>query len=224
MRQNGLRLVAEMAVRAVGHPLVTRYREALVLGALREDVWYLPGGAVIEHLSFSHFYRPGLPGGIVPLVWPGPRRKAEKFFARAVAEQRAGRTAASFVQLGRAVHLLTDMACPVHAHRTVHTTDPFEWYCEGNHRALAALPVAVVPDAARASDLVESMARFTQAYPPDETNHAPGRLLKRLGLRRPVSAREAGEQARALIPVAAGHAAALVRLSLRAAGIAPPAG
>jgi hypothetical protein len=218
VRQNGLLLVADMAVRALDHPLVNRYRDALVLGSLREDVWLLPGGRVIEHLSFSHFYRPGLPGGIVPLVWPGPRRKGEKFFARAVAEQRAGRTASGFVQLGRVVHLLTDMACPVHAHRTVHETDPFEWHCEGNLRALSSLPVAEVPDAPHARELIESMARFTQPFAPDRTNHAPGRLLKRLGLRRGVSAREAAAQARALIPVAAGHAVALLRLYLRASG------
>ncbi len=219
MRLNGLKVVVDMAVRELDHPLVARYQKAILLGSLREDVWYIPGAKVVfEHLSFSHFYKPGLPGGIVPVVWPGPRMKGEKFFAKAVREHDAGRTASGFVQLGRVVHLLTDMCCPVHAHRTVHATDPFEWYVEGNRKKLDALPVPAVADAERPSDLIEGLAAFTQRFATDETNHLPGRLLKRLGLLESVSAAEAGEQARALIPMAAGYTVALLRLYLRRIG------
>jgi hypothetical protein len=221
VRLNGLEVVATTAIRELGHPLVSRYQKAIVLGSLREDVWYIPGAKVVfEHLSFSHFYRPGLPGGIIPVLWPGPRRKANKFFARAVAEHGAGRVASGFVQLGRVVHLLTDMCCPVHAHRTVHETDPFEWYVEANKKKLGSLPVPAVADQRRASDLIEGLATFTQAFATDETNHAPGKLLKRLGLLESVSAKEAGEQARALIPMAAGYTVALLRLYLREIGAA----
>src|SRR4030095_7655122 len=67
MLWNGQRVVLDMAIRALGHPLVTRYRPALVLGALREDVWYVPlFGAVLDRPSLTHFYRPGLPGGLGP--------------------------------------------------------------------------------------------------------------------------------------------------------------
>jgi hypothetical protein len=219
VRLNGLCLVAEMAVRALDHPLVRRYEKPLILGSLREDVWWIPGArVVIEHLSFSHFYRPGLPGGIVPLLWPGPRCKANFFFARAVDEHRAGRVASGFVQLGRVVHLLADMSCPVHAHRTMHDTDPFEWYVEGNRRRLLALAVPTVAGGARASDLIEGMARFTQAFASDGTHHGIGRVMKRLGVWKSVSAREAAVQARALIPMAAGYAVALLRLYLRRIG------
>src|SRR5439155_1613793 len=81
----------------------------------------------------------------------------------------------------RALPRLTDMSCPVHAHRTVHLTDPFEWHVEGNKRRLASLPVPAVPRAERASELIESLARFTQDFETDGTNHPPGRLLKRWG-------------------------------------------
>ena len=43
MLTNGQVLVIDMAVRALDHPLVSRYRSALVLGALREDTAYVPG-------------------------------------------------------------------------------------------------------------------------------------------------------------------------------------
>lgn len=222
MRLNGLYVVADMAIREIDHPLVHRFRKALILGSLREDVWYVPAtGIVFEHLSFSHFYRPGLPGGLIPFLWPGPRRKAEKFFARAAAEHRAGRTASGFVQLGRVVHLMTDMCCPVHAHRTVHETDPYEWYVEGNKKKLGALPVPPAPGGGSASELIDSMARFTQAYATDRTNNRIGWVMKRLGVWQSVTSKVAGEQARDLIPMAAGHTVALLRLYLETIGATP---
>ena len=153
MRLNGLDIVVELAARKLADPVVTRDKKPLSLGSLREDVWYIPGARfILEHLSFSHFYHPGLPGGFLPVVWPGPRIKADMFYDRALAAQREGRTAAAFVQLGRIAHLITDMCCPVHAHRTMHMTDPFEWWVEGNKskllallRALSSCSTAVIP-------------------------------------------------------------------------------
>jgi hypothetical protein len=218
---NGQRVVLDMAIRALGHPLVTRYRPALVLGALREDVWYVPlVGAVLDRPSLTHFYRPGLPGGLVPLLTPGPRWRADRLFVRAVERYRAGRPAAAFVQLGRAVHLLTDMACPVHAQRTVHMiSDSFEWYVEGHAGALESLPVPAVAVRRRASELVEDLARQTQRFPSDTTNSPWGRVLWRVGLRRKIPLPVLSDHARQLIPLAAGYAAALLQLFLlRAAG------
>jgi hypothetical protein len=217
MRLNGLWVVVELAARKVAHPVVDRYKRALVLGSLREDVWWIPGLRVVfEHLSFSHFYEPPVPGGFLPLVWPGPRTKAELFFRRAVRAHRTEGTAAGFVQLGRVVHLVTDMCCPVHAHRALHDTDPYEWWVEGNTKKLLALDVPDVPDVPRARDAIEAMARFCKPYRADFSNHPTGRALRRLGVLRAVTSREAGEQARALIPAAAAHAASVLRLYLRA--------
>ena len=221
MLWNGQRVVLDMAIRALGHPLVTRYRPALVLGALREDVWYVPlFGAVLDRPSLTHFYRPGLPGGLVPLLTPGPRWRADRLFARAVERYREGQPAAAFVQLGRAAHLLTDMACPVHAQRTVHMiSDSFEWYVEANARALEILPVPAVATRRRASELVEDLAGQTQRFPADTTNSPWGRLLWKAGMRRRIPVPVLSDQACQLIPLAAGYAAALLRLFLlRAAG------
>lgn len=224
MRLNGLFIVIDLALRELDNPLLDLYRKPLILGSLREDVWYIPGAkTVIEHLSFSHFYHPSKPGGIVPYLWPGPRIKAEKFHRRAVRLFREGQRAAGFVQLGRVAHLITDMCCPVHVHRTVHETDPFEWWVEGNKKTLLGLPVPFVADADRPSELVEGLARYTQDFATDPTNNGIGRVMKRLGRWKPVSSKEAGEQARALIPMAAGTTAALLRLYLRDVGQAPVA-
>ena len=85
MRPNGLCLVVELAVRRVESPLVDRWRKALLLGALREDVAYVPVlGTVFEHLSPSHFGGAGARGGFFPFLWPGPRGAVARNYRRAV--------------------------------------------------------------------------------------------------------------------------------------------
>jgi hypothetical protein len=214
---NGLCIVVDRAVDAVDDPVVRQFRAALVLGALRENVVYVPGlRAVFPHLSFSHFYRPGLPGGYLPFLWPGPRFKATRIFRRALAEHGRGRTAAAFVQLGRIVHLIADMACPVHAHRVAHETiDPYEWWIEAHEQELRRLPVPAVPTTSAPAALIEQMARITARHPPDTTCTLWGRALQRAGFGHRTTAAEAGRQAAELVPTAAGFSAALLRLFLR---------
>jgi hypothetical protein len=217
MRVNGQLLVLEMAIRKLDAPLVSRYRKALILGALREDVYYVPLlRRVFEHLSLSHFYGPGLPGGFLPLLWPGARWKVNRFFARAVARYRQGQLPAAFLELGRACHVLTDMACPVHVHRVAHETDPYEWYVDAHTKQLAGLDVPSAPSVRRASELIEGLARFTQQFAPDRTHNLLGRWLRRLGFRKELPRRALAEQAERIIPVAAGHAVGLLQLFLRA--------
>jgi hypothetical protein len=215
MLANGLMIVVNGAVEAAGHAEPRYYRDALLLGALREDVRRAPlRKRVYEHLSFTHFSGRFLPGGFIPLLWAGPGAMADRFFDRAVAKGRAGERAAAYVQLGRALHLLSDMACPVHAQRVIHETDPYEWLVESEAPRLGRLPVPPPPRASRPSELVAAMAALSQARRADATRSAVGRLLRRAGLRRPVGHDEAAAQAEFLIPQAAAHAAALLGLFL----------
>lgn len=216
MRYGGLFVVIELALGKLAEPEVSRYRDPLLLGSLREDVWHIPVvDSIFEHWSFSHFYKPPLPGGFLPLVWPGPRLKGNKFYRRALSEHHAGRTAAGFVQLGRVAHLLTDMCCPVHVHRLTHDTDPYEWYVEGNIKRLLQLPVPDISEQAKPSDLVRELAAYTRRFRADATNHHLGRVLKRAKILRGVTNKEAAQQAHELIPLAAGYTAALFRMYLR---------
>ena len=225
MRYNGLCMVIDMAAAHLGSPLVDRYRRAILLGALREDYWYLPLVGPVESLSIEHFYGPGLPGGFVPFLTPGTRTAAPMLFERALAEARAGRVTSAFVQLGRCSHLLTDMACPVHVHRVAHLSDPYEWYVEANGASLSAEPVPPSPPGASVVELIEGLARFTQQFAADGTNSLHGRLMKRLGLRRSLTRDVVAAQARAIIPMAASYNAALFALFLHRSGLdaAPPA-
>lgn len=215
MLPNGQCVVIDMALRAVDCALLRRHREALLLGTLREDVARLPlTNRVFEHASPSHFYG-CLPGGYVPLLWPGARWKASHLLRKALAAQREGRLAAACVQLGRACHVLTDMACPVHAHRVMHEADPFEWYVEAHAQTLAQLlPVPPSPPLSSAPALVASLAAHSRRFTPDRTHNPFGRALRHMGLLHPVPKAEIARQAEALIPVAAAHATTLFILFL----------
>ena len=216
MRYNGLFIVLDLAIRKLDDPLVNRYRDPLVLGSLREDVWYIPGfNSIFEHWSFSHFYKPPLPGGFIPVVWPGPRYKGEKFYRRALDLHRNGKIAGGFVQLGRVAHLITDMCCPVHVHRTTHLTDPFEWYVEGNKKKLLESDVPDAPEGKTVSDLVVGLATYTSRFRDDRTNNWPGYFMRKFGLWEPMKSKEAGEQARELIPMAAAYTVSLLRMYMR---------
>lgn len=210
MLKNGLFLVADEAARRAGTALAARWRAALVLGSLREDVVRVPFLVFTEYPSFRHFGGRGLPGGYLPFLWPGPRSSCDALYRGALADARAGRLAAAHVTLGRVLHVLTDVCIPSHVHRAAHDDDPFEWHVEGNAARLRALPVPAIAPARAPSDLVRSLAREAAKHRPDRTNTPVGRLLRRAGLLRRVDAREARVQADALLPLAIAHATALL--------------
>src|SRR5262252_3050167 len=222
MLANGLAIVIERALAELPGARAgeaRRYRKALLLGALREDVARVPFGTrVFEHLSLSHFGGGRWPGGFLPF-WPGPRYKVRRFFRAAISRARAGAHGAAFVALGRACHVLTDMACPPHVHRVIHEADPFEWYVEAHAATLAdprATPPVAPPALRDPAGLVTSLSALTRRAAADRTRNAVGRWLRRLGLLRPLPAREIARQARELIPAAAAHVAALIELFLAA--------
>jgi hypothetical protein len=214
MLANGQAAVVRIALASLDDERLDRYAAPLLLGAMRVDVARVPFvNRVYEHMSLNHFYRRGLPGGFVPFLTPGVRRSARKWFAEAV---RLGRTPAGFVKLGGVSHLIADMSCPVHVHRVIHESDSFEWYVEAHHEELRALPVPSVPEFERVEDVIESLASVTKTFEPDRTRYSVGRLLRRAGLRRAVPRSVIAEQARTLLPLAGAHAAAMLRLFLRA--------
>ncbi|HYH94514.1 hypothetical protein, partial [Hyalangium sp.] len=151
-------------------------------------------------------------------VWPGARWKADCFFSRAVARYRQGQLPSAFLELGRACHVLTDMACPVHVHRVAHDSDPYEWYVEAHTEHLSTLRVPSAPRAQRPSELVEGLARFTQQFAPDRTHNLLGRWLRKRGLRESVPHHMLAEQAERIIPMAASHVTGLLQLFLRTTG------
>lgn len=223
MLRNGLWFVATEAAQRAGDKRSVTYRDALVLGSLREDVLVLPSGWFTEYPSFRHFGGRGLPGGYLPLLWPGPRHTTRALYRKALKLGQAGRKAAAFVQLGRAAHVLTDMSIPSHVHRAAHQRDPFEWYVEGNLASLRGLPLPPLPSAQGPADLISGMARLASHHAPDRTSTPLGRRLRRLGWLRSTTSREAAAQAHELIPQAVAHTAALLCMYRRELSSAAPA-
>lgn len=217
MRYNGLQLVIRMALARLAEPRLDRFQDALVLGAIREDVSYLARRRKIwEHWSLTHFDGRFLGGGFIPLVMPGAPRRAQACFDLALREWRGQQAARAFVQLGRASHLLIDMACPVHAHRVAHWSDGYEWFIEAHTGPLAALPVQVAGPFPSVQANVAALARFTRQFEPDRTHHHWGRWLHSMGWRQSLGKAEVAEQASRIIPVAAGHLAAMYAQFLEA--------
>ena len=215
MRYNGLRLVIEMALNTLDDPLLHKHADALVLGAIREDITFAARRKKIrEHWSLSHFDGAWLAGGFLPFVTPSAPTMAQRYFDRALDAWRRQRPALAFVELGKASHLLIDMACPVHASRVAHLTDGYEWYVETHGAELARLPLPLIDGPASAAAITAALARHTRRFAPDRTNHHWGRLLKRLGLRRAQTRAQWAAQADAIIPVAAAHLAQMYRCFL----------
>jgi hypothetical protein len=166
MLPNGLVVCLEMALG--DRDLGSERRAALVVGMFREDVWLL-GPLAGPNPSFSH-------------IWPLARRRFASLTRRA---EREADPLVADVLVGRALHVLFDMACPPHARAIPHSTrDPFERFVDAHAATLARLPVPAIDDAPPAA-LITSLARAAQ--------RAPAAIA---------------DQARLLIPLAAGHARA----------------
>lgn len=213
MLYKGLQTVICAAVQQANQPLLSRYAAALIFGAIREDVMYLRSRKKIwEHLSFTHFSGRFLPGGFIPFVIPSAASCAQFYFNRACKLAAQQKLAAAMVQLGRASHLLIDMACPAHAHRVAHWNDGYEWYIEAHGDSLRTLTAAIPTNYQSAAAIVEGLAGFTRQFRADGTHHHLGFWLKKLGWRHGLSKAEISQQAEQIIPVASAHLAAMYLL------------
>jgi hypothetical protein len=184
------------------------HREALLWGILREDVVVLPFGVVLEHLSLTH--QTGVwPGGFVPLLVPSPHQVLRWRLQQARRQRARGNEVRAWVTVGRALHLVADLACPAHASRTVHLRDPFEGWVEMHGYELVGEP-PLVPLPGELSELTHALARRARTHTPDGTTSPWGRLLCRLGQRAPVPFAQVALQAAELLPLAMATAASVI--------------
>ncbi len=205
MLPNGLMVTLELALGADADPAVLT---ALTLGMFREDVVMLPGLA-LPSPSFGHIY-------------PRSRARCTTLFTRAVHSARTRGPLAGAFDLGRAVHVLTDMACPAHALAIAHYLhDPFERWVERHAAELAELPVPALPEgvavAAAATSapaaLVDSLAAAARRHGVDRTQLPFTPPRRRAGAR--VGPAELARQAHELVPLAAAHVRALLTAHAR---------
>jgi hypothetical protein len=214
---NGHRLVMDCALDALDDEEFRRHYDSLLLGNLREDVYKFPFlRRFMLGKGLTHYYRPGRMGGVWFFVPSAPRRTGW-LFDRAVRLYRAGRLRDAYFWLGRAVHLLSEMATPVHSSVVLHWYgDPFELYVEAHARELRKLALPSLPAAAagvrRPEELVHLLALEAQAFPCDRTHNVPGYLAWKLKLLQRHPSEEVVRQVRALIPMGAAFTLALARM------------
>ena len=222
MLANGHKLLLDMGVDAIAHPLVARHYDELLLGNLREDVYELPFvGRFVLGKGLTHYERPARGGGVLPFVPAAPAR-AERLFEGALQAWAEGHPRDAFFTLGRVVHILSEMVSPIHAHAVLHWGgDGFEALLERDHARLRRLPLPAWPRVtSSAGGLVHELAVACRRFPCDRTRNLPGYLAWRLGLRARPSSGTIESQAAVLVPLGAAFVAALHALFLERAGVA----
>jgi hypothetical protein len=216
MFTNGHKLIMDMGVDAIAHPLFARHYDELLLGNMREDVYKFPFvRRFMLGKGLTHYYRPGRPGGAFPFV-PGAPARSDWLFEGAVRRFADGHPRDAFFTLGRVAHLLSEMVAPVHAQVVLHWRgDGFEMLLEREHARLRALPLPPWPrNGGTAGRLVHDLAVACQRFPCDRTRNVPGYLAWRLGLRERPSRETVEAQAATLVPLGGAYMAALYALFL----------
>jgi hypothetical protein len=161
----------------------------------REDVIFIPGLArAFPSPSLSH-------------LWPLAKMRFALLYRQAVKRARRGEAVQSAVYLGRAMHVLIDMACPVHAQAVAHyLRDPYERYVDTHAQELATMPLPTLPatlEKASVTEIIALIAHASRSETADLTQSPWGRLLKSIGRRRSLSYQQIAPQAQRLIPLTA---------------------
>jgi hypothetical protein len=184
----------------------------LLRGNDDEDVHIVPLlGLRLQAAGLTHTHRPGSSRG--ELFAPSAGVCCVKWVERS----RAAKSPAEGAYfLGRACHLLVDVAVPARSRGVWHFYgDPLESWVEEHVAEIGTMPVAKAPPYAGPAALADALARLSSSYPVDTTRSTWGSWAMRLtGRGRRVSPEEAGEQARALVPAAIAYVETLLRAEL----------
>ena len=181
--------------------------EAMLGGNDDEDkyTWPLVGWRT-PAIGLTHTFRPGRRRG--ELFFPSAKARCEALFLRSTAEREPARAAHL---LGRACHLLTDAAVPARTRGVWHYLgDPLERWIEAHLRLAATFPDVAIPAERAPGDLVERLAARAVLHPADTTRSLPGLVRRAVGRGVRLDDAEVEAQARALLPEAVAHVAALL--------------
>jgi hypothetical protein len=164
--------------------------------------------------GLTHTYRPSRPR--FGELWAPSARTKMLWCLRRVARARTRERAAWW--MGRACHLLGDMAVPARTRGVWHLEgDPFEAWLEARTddelAAISASTPASAPDSASADAIAAALARTSASFPADTTRTPWGRAMFRFA-RRGVMLDECAieAQARVLLPHAIRATASLLAM------------
>jgi hypothetical protein len=195
------------AVAGSGSAWLQQSLAQLLRGNDAEDAFVF-AGLRLRAPGLSHTYRPGSRFG--ELGAPSALTQLGRCWRHAT---RARSPEMAAFWLGRACHLLGDMAVPARTRGVWHLLgDPLELFCEANAERLTELLPAVLPEREGTPEAhAEALARASSAEPADTTRTPWGALSFRLlehGQR--LSDTEVERQARHLLPLAVSHTRGLL--------------
>jgi len=201
--------VIEAAVAGSATPWLNQHLSEILQGCQDEDVW-LVGGLRLRAPGLTHSYKPGSDYG--ELFARSARSCLERCVERA-RESACDRTAARF--LGRACHLLGDMAVPARTRGVWHLLgDPLEAFWESHdaeRHDLLGNPPRLGEVSGDPGELADSLARASSVYSADTTRTPWGSLAYALvGRGQKLQGASVLAQARALLPLAVSHTRALL--------------
>ncbi len=206
MQPNTHAFVIRAAVERAGDAWLTRHLPELLAGNDREDDFFVLG-LRLRAPGLTHSYRPGSRFG--ELGAPSAKTCLLRCVERA-RHAASSRVAASW--LGRAAHLLGDLAVPARTRGVWHLLgDPLEAYWESHASELASLLQVSPPlHCGSPDEHVEALARASAAHPADTTRTPWGALALRWGRGVKLERDEIEKQARALLSLAVAHTQGLL--------------
>ncbi len=193
--------VIRTAVAASQNAWLRTHEAALLRGNDAEDDYVL-GPVRLRAPGLTHTYRPGSRFG--ELWAPSARTQLERWLKRA---RRAPSSERAAFWLGRACHLLGDMAVPARTRGVWHLLgDPLESFWE-THQDLAALLPERLPETNESHlQHAEALARFSSACAADTTRTPWGAARFRLlGHGSRVDSEQLALQAERLLSLAVAH-------------------
>ncbi|HVY24945.1 MAG TPA: hypothetical protein VHB79_00285 [Polyangiaceae bacterium] len=193
--------VIRAAVAAARCDWLRTHEAALLQGNEAEDDFVL-GPLRLRAPGLTHSYRPGSRFG--ELWAPSARTQLERWLQRA---SRASSSSRAAFWLGRACHLLGDMAVPARTRGVWHLLgDPLEAFWEAHEDLAALLPLQLPATRESCLQHAESLARFSSSFAADTTRTPWGAARFRLlndGQR--LDSQELSEQAVQLLTRAVSH-------------------
>jgi hypothetical protein len=199
--------VITAAVERARAPWLERHLPDLLAGHEEEDDFHV-FGLRLRAPGLTHSYRPGSRFGE---LWAPSARTC---LLRCVERARSAVTAEAAARwLGRACHLLGDLAVPARTRGVWHLLgDPLETFWENHARELAGFMSEVpTPEHACPEDHVEALARASAAHPADTTRTPWGAFVfRRWGRGLALEPDVVENQARALLPLAVAHTSGLL--------------
>lgn len=179
----------------------------LLRGNDAEDDFVI-AGLRLRAPGLTHTYRPGSRFG--ELGAPSALTQLRRCWQRAT---QAGTPATAAFWLGRACHLLGDMAVPARTRGVWHLLgDPLELFCEAHVESLAQLLPNPLPERLGAPEAhAETLARAASTESADTTRTPWGALgFRLLGRGQRLTDAEVERQARVLLPLAVAHTRGLL--------------